>query len=115
MKLLFVYNAKSGKINAALDVGHKLLNSSTYPCSLCTLIYDTFTENKTWKKFREHSNSEMIFYHKDQFEAIFSNVRIEYPSVLKLEHNQITMVLNNEKLNTIKSIEELIKNLSDRF
>ena len=57
----------------------------------------------------------MIFYHKDQFEAIFSKVRIEYPSVLKLEHNQITMVLNNEKLNTIKSVEELIKILSDRF
>ncbi|WP_411895695.1 GTPase [Winogradskyella sp. A2] len=115
MKLLFIYNANSGNLNALLDVGHKLLSPSTYPCSLCTLTYDTFTENITWKNFREQSNLEMVFYHKDEFEAIYPNVKIKYPSILKLEDNQISILLNNEKLNIIESVSELIETISDRF
>lgn len=115
MKFIFIYNANSGKLNALLDAGHKLLSPKTYPCSLCALTYDGFSEKKTWKNFREKSNTDLIFYHKDEFEAIFPNVKVEYPSVLKLMDNQLTTILNNEKLNSILSVEELIEILKNRF
>jgi hypothetical protein len=111
MTLLFIYNANSGKLNALFDAGHKIFNPSTYPCSLCALTFDTFTENKTWKDFRKESNLNMEFYHKDEFMSKFPNVKIAYPSVLKLENNQVTTLFNNEVLNEILNIDELILSL----
>ena len=111
MKLIFVYNANSGKLNALFDVAHKVFSPSTYTCNLCALTYDTFTENNTWKRFRKESKVTMEFYHIDEFEAVFPNVKMIYPTILKLEDNQLTTVLNNEVLNEISDVEELINNI----
>ncbi len=111
MKLLFIYNANSGKLNALFDVGHKLFSPSTYPCSLCTLTYDTFSENKIWKTFRKESHFDMIFYHKDEFENIFPNIEMLCPIILKREQNKFTTVLSSNDLNKITSTEELIEQL----
>lgn len=111
MKLLFIYNANSGIINAIFDAGHKLFSPSTYQCSLCMLTYDVFTENTIWKTFRIESNLTMEFYHKDEFETKFPNVNMIYPVILKLEGHQLTTVVNNEVLNDISNVEELIERL----
>ncbi|WP_339755801.1 GTPase [uncultured Winogradskyella sp.] len=109
MKLLYVYNANSGKLNALFNTGNKLFRFSKYQCSLCTLTYDTFTEKEVWKAFREDADLDMEFYHKDEFETKFSNVKIRYPSILKLEKNQITTIINDEILNEISGVEAMIK------
>lgn len=111
MKLLFVYNANSGKLNALFDAGHKLLSPSTYKCSLCALTYDAFSENTTWKNFREESHFDMEFYHKNEFEEKFTNVKLMYPTILKLEGYQLTTVINTDILNEISDIESLIERL----
>lgn len=111
MKLLFVYNANSGALNALFDVGHKLISPSTYGCSLCALTYDTFTENTIWKAFRAESDLDMEFYHKDEFEEKFPSVKMSYPTILKLEGNQLTTVLNPDVLNEISDVEDLIERL----
>jgi hypothetical protein len=111
MKLIFVYNANSGKVNALVDAAHKLFSPSTYQCSLCALTYDTFSENKTWKAFRKESHLTMEFYHKDEFESLFPNVNIPYPAILKLKDSEPTTVLNTEVLNKISTVEGLIENL----
>ena len=111
MILIFVYNAHSGKLNALWDVGHKLFSPTTYPCSLCALTYDRFSEHKIWKNFRKESRLTMEFYHKDEFEEKFPNVKLIYPSVLKLQGNQLTTVLTNDVLNEILDVEALIKKL----
>ncbi len=111
MTLLFVYNANSGNLNALFDAGHKLFSPSTHPCSLCALTYDTFTENTVWKTFRKESHLTMEFYHKDEFEVTFPNVKMIYPTVLKLEGHQLTTVLTDEVLNEISDVETLIEKL----
>jgi hypothetical protein len=112
MKLIFVYNANSGALNALFDVGHKLFNPATYPCSLCSLTYDTFSENITWKTFRKASHLDMEFYHKDEFEEKFPNVKMFYPSVLKLQGHQLTTVLTPSRLNEIINVKDLITQLT---
>jgi len=115
MKLLFIYNANSGKLNALFDAGHKLFSPKTYQCSLYALTYDTFTENTIWKTFRKETSLDMEFYHKDEFEDKFPSVKLIYPTILKLENNQVTTVINTDVLNEIKSVEELIKQLKTRL
>jgi len=108
MTLLFIYNANSGALNTLFDVGHKLFSASTYPCSLCDLTYDTFKENKTWRAFREESSIPMAFYHKDEFEEKFPKENLNYPSILTLENDKLTILLNHSTLNNISTVEELV-------
>ena len=106
--LLFVYNAKSGKLNALLDVVHKLFSPETYQCSLCALTFDAFSENNQWKQFREQSDITMEFYHIDEFEKAFPNTRYEYPVILKVDKNKSEIFIDKEKLNTTNSVDDLI-------
>lgn len=49
-RLLLVYHAKSGLLNAALDSARKLL--SVESCSLCSITHGTFGEKKEWNSCR---------------------------------------------------------------
>jgi len=52
-KLIFVYNANSGAINALLDSAHKIISPQTYDCKLCELTYGVFKEDEEWLRFLE--------------------------------------------------------------
>ena len=69
-KLIFVYNANSGKLNAWLDSAHKIVSPSTYDCQLCDLTYGVFKENVEWVRFRE---SELITNNVRQLEFLHIN------------------------------------------
>jgi len=50
-KLIFVYNADSGLLNAMKDWAHKIVSPETYPCSLCALTYDNLGMRRPWREF----------------------------------------------------------------
>ena len=113
--LLFIYNAKSGKLNSFFDVVYKFFSPSTYNCNLCALTFDTFTENKIWKKFREDSNLEIKFYHIDEFENHFQDANFEYPAIIRQTDHLLEPFINAENLNKIEGVDELIQLLKNRF
>ena len=106
MKLIFVYNADSGFISSMLDIGHKIVNPETYTCNLCKMTFDTFTENKKWKDFRENADIEMEFLHRDEFEEKY-NMKLEYPVVLR-ESDTLETELTQEQLDSFDSLDALI-------
>ena len=106
MKLIFVYNADSGLMNTLMDIGHKAISPQTYQCNLCDLTYGLFSENQQWRKFREESNTEMEFLHRDEFEQKYDR-QFEYPVVLKQDRDLSPMISKSE-LNKIQTLDELI-------
>lgn len=113
MKIIFVYNAKSGIGNSILDIGHKVLSPNTYKCNLCDLTFGILTENTEWKKYRESSDHKLEFLHKDEFEKKYSEKRV-YPIVLGLNKaNTFKELINSERLNNIKSVKELISEINE--
>ena len=106
MKLVFVYNADSGLINTLIDIGHKAISPQTYECNLCDLTFGLFKEHKKWKQFREESNTEMEFLHRDEFEQKYAR-KFEYPVILK-EDNDLSVMISQAELNEIKTLDELI-------
>ncbi len=106
MKLVFVYNADSGFINTLIDIGHKAISPQTYECNLCGLTFGLIGEHKQWKKFREESNTEMEFLHRDEFEQKYAR-KFEYPVILK-ENNDLSVMISQAELNEIQTLDELI-------
>ncbi len=106
MKLIFVYNADSGFMNSMLDIGHKIVAPETYSCNLCQMTFDTFSENKKWKDFKESSTLEMEFLHRDEFEENYKT-SFDYPLVLK-EADPLEPLIDKKRLDSFKDLDELI-------
>ncbi len=108
-QLIFIYNADSGTWNALFDAAHKIISPETYSCSLCALTYGSLVEKKAWKSFRETSDIDMQFLHKDEFENQYPGLKIAYPAVMKSETGQMKVVINSEKLDGLNNLPELIE------
>ena len=107
MKLIFVYDADSGFMSTMLDIGHKIVTPETYTCNLCQMTFDTFSENKKWKDFKESSTLEMEFLHRDEFEKKYET-SFDYPVVLKAAE-PLEPLIDKKRLDSFKDLDELIE------
>lgn len=106
MELVFIYNAKSDKINKALDFAHKIVSPKTYACDLCNLTHGKFGEYERWKLFRKTHPYEMAFYYKDDYPKAFEPS--SYPCVLLITKEKWKVLLSKEDFKGIKDTGELI-------
>lgn len=116
-KLLFIYNANSGKINGYLDALHKIVSPKTYDCNLCDITYGVFSENKVWKKFRTSCSLTMEFLHRDEFLKQYASKfgsKHTFPVVLIQNKGELELFISTEELNGLKNAGELIDLISER-
>ncbi|MGB5237562.1 MAG: GTPase [Flavobacteriaceae bacterium] len=116
-KIVFVYNADSGKRNAILDSLHKVLQPSTYNCKLCDITFGVFQEKKEWKDFRTTYGHEMEFLHKDEFKKAYASkfgYRFSFPIVLAAVSENLEVLINTEELNTLPDANALINLIRER-
>jgi len=106
MKIVFVYNADSGRINALLDIAHKAIRPQTYACSLCALTHDLLSEKQAWKSFRDRTPFDLAFYHKDEFEKTH-DLRFDYPVILR-QTDRFEPLVTAEQIGAIACVDALI-------
>jgi hypothetical protein len=114
MTILFIYNAKSGKINSLFDVAHKLISPKTYQCKLCSITHDTFSENEQWKQFRETTKLPLEFLHSDEFESNYKNIDTKYPVILLEENQKLSEWISKNDIEKIESTKELIELIKEK-
>ena len=107
MELIFVYNAKSDKVNMLIDFAHKVISPSTYSCDLCSLTHSNFGEKKEWKDFVKESDVKLKFYHIDDFEAKF-RLKHDYPIILKRNSEGLSVFLESDEISDLKDVVNLI-------
>ncbi len=118
MTLIFVYNANSGKANAFVDCLHKFVSPKTYSCNLCAITFNTFSEKKVWKEFRQQSIVEMHFLHKDEFQKEYASKwlqKYQFPVVLIRLNGSLEVFISSEELNKITTSEALINLINSRL
>ena len=110
MRLIFVYNAKSGRRNAYLDSLHKIVSPKTYCCSLCAITYGVFKIRPDWKVFKASSNLDLQFYHIDEFNAAYPEFKnqFEYPVVLIANSEDLKVFIFKDELDILQDDRELI-------
>ena len=109
MKIIFVYNAESGKLNALFDIAHKIINPETYQCSLCAITHDALSEKKAWTEFKTNTKLELEFLHKDEFEKRYEQT-YEYPIILE-KSDSIKTLIDAEEISKFITVEELIERI----
>jgi hypothetical protein len=115
-KLIFVYNADSGKWNAYMDMAHKVFSPKTYPCSLCDLTYGIFKIRPEWEDFIKNAPIPFEFLHKDEFQSNYPQLKnTALPVILKVENSQITVLIDQVELDDFKTIEALKERVLAKF
>lgn len=116
-KLIFIYNADSGLRNLVIDSMHKVISPKTYDCNLCDITFGVFTENKIWKKFREATQFEIEFLHKDEFKKQYASkfgYKFSYPIILAATENDLEVFVGTKELNTMMNAEDLVTLINKR-
>ena len=115
MKLIFVYNADSGALNAVMDGAHKLLSPQTYACDLCSLTYGTFKEKEEWVRFRESVTVPLEFLHRDEFLRSYRSKwlpKYDFPIVLAERSGTLEIVISKSAFEQLTSLDALIAHIS---
>ncbi len=97
---------------------HKVFSPTTYQCSLCDITFGIVSENKIWKKFRQESEHEMVFLHKDEFAKEYTSKsmnKFTFPIVFSESEKGLEVFIRTEELNQLKSAQELVRLIEERI
>jgi len=106
-KLIFIYNADSGLINAVKDYFHKKRNPETYQCNLCMQTFDGISMNKGWKSYIKNLDVPTEFLHKDEFEKKYDVKDAKYPSAYLRNGSSMKIFISKDEMNKVKSLDEM--------
>jgi hypothetical protein len=127
VKLVFVYNADSGAMNAFKDFFHKAFRKSTYQCNLCAVSFGAFGMKKEWKEFVNDLELPVEFLRKDQFQFDFlhkdefhdkyhsEDFHDKFPSAYLEVDSELKLFISQEEMNAVKDLTELKDLVSRRI
>ncbi|MEQ9105158.1 MAG: hypothetical protein RIE53_10720 [Rhodothermales bacterium] len=125
MRLVFIYNAKSGLLNGALDFVHKIVSPDTYACSLCGLTYGPLGMKRAWADFVESLPVEVAFTYPDRMPALPDGQPLPALPVGVLvdkdnhkdnhKDNRCEILLSASDMNACTSLDELMARVTERL
>lgn len=110
-RLIFIYNADGGLVQAALDSLHKTLSPATYPCSLCAVTYGSFRMDPKWRQWLKALAIPAVFQHKDDT----PHKHIALPAVLAERGGEIELLIDAPTLDSIETLNALIAAMEARL
>jgi len=105
--LIFIYNAESGLMHAALDTLHKWLSPSTYACQLCRVGFHGFGMRRELRDYLQGLGMELLFLHKDDYRAQVP-MTLALPVVLLREGDSHRVLLDSAQINTCQDLPQLL-------
>ncbi|WP_298469324.1 hypothetical protein [uncultured Erythrobacter sp.] len=115
-RLLIVYNADSGIINALMHAVHKQVRPETYPCSLCALTYGAVSMRGEWKAFLGRLPMDVVFHHRDDFAEAYPDHEFPLPAILTSANGKEPQILiSAEELDAMTDAAQLIARVEDRL
>ncbi|MFU7527610.1 hypothetical protein [Qipengyuania sp. ASV99] len=113
-RLVLVYNADSGIINALMHAVHKQIFPSSYPCSLCAITYGAVSMRGEWRRFLDSLPMDIVIHHKDDFAAAFPGHGIALPAVLVADSDAKPKVLiAAEELDAMTDAAQLMERVEE--
>lgn len=106
-KLVFIYNANSGLINAVKDYFHKKRSPETYECNLCMQTFSGVSMNKGWKSYIKDLDIPTEFLHKNEFETKYDVNNAKYPSAYLQNGSNMKIFISVDEMNNVKSLDEM--------
>lgn len=115
MKLLFVYNAKAGVRAGLVDMLHKAVSPSTYPCALCAITYGPLGMDRRWRDYVKRLPFEAEFLHREELQARYPQARPPLPVILADDDGHLETLVSATDLRALADLDELAHLLNARL
>ncbi len=107
-KIVFIYNAESGLMNAVKDYFHKKRSPETYQCNLCMQTFGGgISMKKDWKNYVNNLDIPVEFLHIDEFEKKFDVKDAKYPSAYLKNGSNMKLFITRDEMNKVESLDEM--------
>ncbi|WP_018141205.1 hypothetical protein [Thioalkalivibrio sp. ALJ7] len=110
-RLVFVYAADSGRLNAWFDAAHKIVSPGTYSCQLCAVTHNPFSMRKEWKQFVDGLSVDCRFIHRDEFQREYPDMDVVLPVVFMEGPSGLSICLDAEGIGACDSVAALIERI----
>lgn len=115
-RLLFVYNADSGLLNALKDALHKALAPDTYGCSLCATTYGAVSMKAEWREYVERLPYPAIFLHRDELRRDLPAISDTLPAIFLQQGSGVpSLLVGSAELTPGQSVAQLTALLDQRL
>ncbi len=117
-RLLFVYNADSGAINALFDIAHKLFSPKTYSCDLCMVTHGHLKMREQWQEAQqslEQAGLEITYLHRDEFLRKHYMPTTDLPAVLLKSAEGTTVLLSPQDISDCKTPTQLVEAIQSKL
>lgn len=106
-RLIFVYNANSGTLNAIFESTRKLLRLNG--CDLCQITHGLAGESSDWRNCKEELGVPVDYLHKDELDARMEEaVAGQLPAVVAEAEGHLVLLLNADAVNRCRgSVSDL--------
>ena len=106
-KLLFVYNADSGVMNALKDYAHKSVSPATYQCNLCALTFGSMGMKNSWAEYIKDLGVPVEFLHRDELRERYGVEDVYLPAVLLRDDAGIRVWIPASEITPLWTLDEL--------
>ncbi|GLR48022.1 hypothetical protein [Sphingomonas astaxanthinifaciens] len=115
-RLIFVYNADAGLLNALKDAWAKAVSPETYPCALCATTYGAVSMRPEWKAYVKRLPFEATFLHRDEWQRANPASTEALPAIfLQRGTEPPRLLVSAENMPLGQSLAELIAMLDARL
>lgn len=108
-KMVFVYNADSGLLNALKDSAEKLVSPQKYGCNLCGLTFGIIGMKQEWANFITQLGLPIEFLHKDEFSDRYGSRDVAFPAAFAEKRGNLELLISSDEINQAKTLTELIQ------
>ncbi len=113
-RLVFIYNSRSGTLQALRDLVHKTFSPGSYPCDLCRLTY-TYRMRGPWRDFLESLPLEIQFLYANQLDDQTRNLAGPLPSCLLELETDRRLLLDADMIGQCRDLAGLIAMLENKL
>jgi hypothetical protein len=109
-RLVFIYHARSGTLQAVLDLLHKTFFPGTYRCDLCRLTY-TYRMRQPWRDYLASLPWEIQFRYADQLDDDLRKLAGPLPCCLLEKGADRRLLLDADMISQCQDVAGLIEML----
>ncbi len=110
-KIIFVYNADSGIINALKDAVEKNVSPETYSCNLCAVTFGTLRMKPEWKRFVRDLPAKIEFLHRDEYTDRYGNPETGFPAAFLVSDGaageEPRLFISPEEMNRCENLDDM--------
>lgn len=115
-RLVMIYNADGGLLNAVRDSFWKTFAPASYPCALCALAFGFFAMHGAWKRFLARVPLQRRELHKDDYREELPRFDGALPAILlQRADGRLDLVASAAQMEAMEGLDELIAHCERRL